>query len=194
MSEVYLIKKETLTAIAKGMVNLAPDYFNEDSIITPEDIAGRMSEVKEQGYDEGYDDGWVATGIDDIYIPLVIQAQNHPVDASDYSAEDVMFQRDLFEGVSVGTTTYNWLDGDMEYEVVSSSADFSMTVINNTDRYVCVYVYIECEYEHQSDLVTDDFFKKLMIAPNGDASFDVAASLPGMDYEWNYNIEGLRFI
>lgn len=57
MSDVYLIKKETLNAIAREMVNLAPDYISADGIITPEDMARRMYEVKDQGYDEGYNDG-----------------------------------------------------------------------------------------------------------------------------------------
>lgn len=57
MSDVYLIKKETLNAIAREMVNLAPDYLDADSIITPEDMARRMYEVKDQGYDDGFSDG-----------------------------------------------------------------------------------------------------------------------------------------
>lgn len=63
MSDVYLIKGETLTAIADAIRTNAPDNYG-GYVIIPEEMPDCISNVRQEGFDDGYAEGKKNSGVD----------------------------------------------------------------------------------------------------------------------------------
>lgn len=63
MNDVYLIKGETLTAIADAIRTNAPDNY-EGYVMIPEEMPDAIRNVRQEGFDDGYAEGKKNSGVD----------------------------------------------------------------------------------------------------------------------------------
>ena len=139
MSDVYLIKKETLTNIADKIRQYG--NYVEGVTFTPENMPDEIYDVYIAGRDYGYDIGY-DTALNSLPTPLVIQAKATPTYNS--NLDEYYFTY----------TTFNTDEGDFDrffdWEVLDSESSLSIALTNFTDRYLYVYMYytlLDGDYE-----------------------------------------------
>lgn len=181
MSDVYLIKKETLTAIADQIREKAPINWGGFSI-TPNDMAyTAIYDV----YDEGDSNGY-KRALNNLSAPLVLQARATPTYDSNF--KDRIFTSNIFNG-DVGGVRY-YLNDFIDYDVMDSQSTFCVEFYNNTNRYVIVYFWV---YGYDYGRETDNFTKYIAIpiAPNSSGEFETTSDFA--QPAWDYEIKGAVF-
>lgn len=177
MSDIYLIKKETLNAIADTLRGLVGG-----DEITPEDMPDKIALAYDTGYDEGYTDALLA-----LPTPLVLQARATPTYSSDF--DDYIYVGSTYNN-AVGDTTYT-MYSFIEYECMDSQSNLVLAVHNKTNRPVTFYFEAAVTDNGQpSSLVY--LYKSITVDPNTSSSFEFSYGY--QEPEWDYNLIGLRFI
>ena len=160
MSDVYLIKKETLTAIADVIrENICEEEGYEiPQTITPETMPDNIGVLVaesnfDMGYGVGYDEGYI-NGEDYQLIknaPLIAQGNCDPRVVDNFNSapglkpQMVMYDEQGFNYATVGmnsdgdTINYCWWD-DIDYEIMISGSTLTLGVTNHSDFYVDVFL------------------------------------------------------
>lgn len=149
MSDVYLIKKETLTAIANAIRNASSWHGDWNDVITPEKMPKAIGDIRKDGYDEGYINGEDYQLIKNA--PLIAQGNCDPRVVDNFNSapglkpQMVMYDEQGFNYATVGmnsdgdTINYCWWD-DIDYEIMISGSTLTLGVTNHSDFYVDVFL------------------------------------------------------
>lgn len=192
MSDIYLIKKETLTAIADAILDQGHLYVSDR--ITPENMPEAIGYVYDTGYDTGYNEGKTVgydTGYSegennaiDKYAPIILQERSSTNDYGYYNTS--VFGEGTHE-TCLGNT-YCFSDF-IEQGTTASSSLFTLTLINNTAFDVRVRVF----WSWYGDIDRGSGTLEIDIAPNALKTSTVWATEQGVDLDWRYEIEGVIF-
>lgn len=186
MSELYLIKKETLTAIADMIRENCPRL--EEVKISPKNMPSAIADVWRDGYNTGILEGITET-LNEIYAPMVIQGTNFPTIYGDYNVQ-IYYPIELFEEVVVGDSVFNWYDY-IDYEVVASSTTCNITFTNSTNRYVYVFAKVRCILNQGESEIVEYVSQTLRREDVTD--INIISTEQALYYEWIFEIIGLRF-
>jgi hypothetical protein len=141
------------------------------------------------GFDEGYNDGLykgVCSGVNGyLYegtVPAMIQGL-----MSDQMDDEGMFTPSVYNQELCGKS-YSF-SSFVEEEVVASSSDFTLSILNNTDCGVDLYVRAVCNYNGGSE--QEEFW--VYAAAQGDGSNSVSLGEGYSGHDWTYEILGVWF-
>lgn len=197
MSDVYLIKGETLTAIADAIRQNGPASVQYQ--MTPEQMPDNIvttvmsnnqegyNEGHNQGYNKGYDEGAseAITASKNGTMPIFMQNNSSP--------------RESFNGVgyySLNTfAKYGYtIDDFIEYNAVAESDHFVVSVVNKTGLTVGVCLYAECySYaDYDGEYIWEELWKSGTISANSNGSVYVISSGTS-DYSWEGHEIFVRF-
>ena len=202
MNDVYLIKKETLTAIADAMRASTPwNGVLEESAIAPDEIPDMLKFIRTDGYDEGYYKGQASgggstddrydegynDGLAEAYVPdsldkvaLMMQAINVPTLNNHYGVDE--FDNSNHFGY------YDFFD----YEQSVNSDVSTVNIINYTNLKMDVIIDIDCEYYTGSEWVYGSYTITFSVEPDSSNSGSVQAGM-GSQYDWYHPRIWVRF-
>ncbi len=133
----YLIQGTTLTNIANEIRS-----FGVVGTMTPDQMAGYISQVYDNGYEVGYADGSNANAETRPFAPIVIQKNATSVTpVIGYGVSGNVYNASDFEN-----TTYHW-QNDITEQVTAALAKLTLTV-ENKNPYLYVTVCVLAKYTH----------------------------------------------
>lgn len=209
MSDVYLIKGETLTAIADAIRNFSD--LGDDDLMPPEAMPINIERAYDNGYDNGYADGQSAG--------VTLPTLTNPGTAADLAQGKQLIDSEgnIVEGTlpaplvlqAQSTPTRFSFDGDyyfqpsgyrefFDYEIVTDSDSCDFIIFNKTNRYLKVLCGGSW-YDMDDSSTGNTLSKSGIIAPNSTGTI----SVPAVDDSGRYGrnpfweeryLDGVRFI
>jgi hypothetical protein len=146
----YLIQGTTLTNIANEIRSLG----GIEGTMTPNQMVGYISQVYDNGYDVGFEDGR-NEGIRAL-TPVIIQNDADRTTSSLYGVSSYVYDTSYFENATVGNITYDW-QNDITEQVTGTNSKLTLTV-ENRNAYLYVTVCVNAKYTNSiSGAVTNKY-------------------------------------